>query len=161
MDPTVAAWLSRVGIMAELLGFWFGTPGLLGRRRLVAIVNRLERLLSYVIQRQRIIVIVTGCGFAVLFGWTVDQLLDLVWPPLSPWERRASILLVALPAMLILGPVFHRRMISFLELIAQWLVDMVNDEDISQRSLVYGAALVVLGTALQVAATYQGLNGVR
>jgi hypothetical protein len=146
MDQNLAVWLTRIGILFELLSFWFAAPELLGEKRLRAIEMRLEKPLWHwrrlsLMKRTDLLFLLGGLT-VFTFGMFLGKL---------PWP-----LPIVIPGLLgllviIVGTIAEIVMTT---LATYLLHQMINDENIRQRSLLAGAVLFVLGTILQFLGTF-------
>lgn len=146
MTPETALWLNRVGLLLDLLAFFFAAPELLGGRRLNAMISVYERglrLLPPLALASSLAALATFLAAAA--GWIRGQVAQATW--------RASIVLLTAVLLSLLGILVVRLAGKASSALVR-RVGGGEEESLGQRFLVFGAFLFVLGMALQFVATF-------
>jgi len=169
MNQNLALWLNRIGLLLDLLSFWFVAPEILGEERLRKIEGVFENLLKIArrffqhqveiaapeILRAGPIIFskretLKGCSVSLVlyviicFLWVyIDRHLRGAW-------RSITLILVDLIGV----PIVAVAAVSVTSVLSHWLINLADNSRIRQRSLLVGTLLFMIGVALQLAATF-------
>jgi hypothetical protein len=140
--------LTRIGIFLEFVSFWFAAPELLGETRLKAMEDAVESFL----RRHKLDQTVTRgtylAGSVAILLSIAGLMLGYLLPPRF---RVASVDIMAE----LFGAAIILFAMAILSLAARRLLPvMADDQEIRRRYLAIGAGLFVLGTVLQLLATF-------
>lgn len=148
MNPQTALWLNRLGLLLDLMAFFFAAPELLGGRRLLAVERVFERglrLLPPIAAGSALLALIAFLGASI--GRVPRNLWRDIW--------RAAVVSVSAIVLTLAGIVIlrltGRAAAATLDRLPQTDADQA---DIGQQFLVLGAFLFVLGMALQFLATF-------
>jgi hypothetical protein len=156
MPDWLFEWANRAGIILGFLSFWFAAPEFIGEERLKAWERSLERVLRGSIPLALGLTI--GCGvvfLAFVCGIAAWTLLSGILPLLSSVEKHVLSLLFIASFMLGLWVGHDAADWGTRRIVRPLLARLAEDEAIRRRCLMFGALLFILGTALQLFATFE------
>jgi hypothetical protein len=146
MDAQTALWLNRLGLLLDLLAFFFAAPELLGGRRLLAVEDVYQRGMRLLPPLALLTALTALAAFLGAVFWKVSsRTWDVVWA--------ASVVTITAVLLTLLG-IVGLRLLGRAASIVVVRLQQTEGADVGQRFLTFGAFLFVLGMALQLVATF-------
>jgi hypothetical protein len=157
MNPELAAWLNRIGVLLEFFSFWLVAPEFLGEERLKRMEAWMERGLAVLPSLPVALVLLvwflllTGPLPLLVFPGAAQRFMD--WVDTLPLGMAGYMVLV-LVAMAVLLPIAVATTSALERALTPLLHSLARDEQIRVRVLWLGVMILTIGTFLQFIATF-------